>query len=124
MRRTLFLLCSFVFSSLAFAANSTMQGNSNEADQMILTQEVCKFSLSSTTGTIKKEAGNYKSGVFRVQLSCPQEREVNATVSLSIDGEVVANKVVSIKKNEKESADCYIYVGSEYEGKKYKLTVE
>lgn len=113
-----------VFSIFTFVTQSNAENSIINYDEPV--QQVCKFSLSSTTGTIAKEisSGICSTFKFKVLLSCPQEAEVSATVSVIIDNEVVANKVVSIEKGKKESTECEIEVGGDYIGKKYKLKVE
>ena len=127
MRRTFGFLSVLVFSIFSLGAKSNAENCSNYFDEPTqFTQEVCKFSIDTPSGTMTK-GGQYTAPEtmnHKVLLSCPQEREVNVTVSLVIDGEVVSNKIVTIKKGEKESSSFKFSVASEYASKKYKLTVE
>lgn len=113
------LLCSLVISAIAFASVSEdlPLGTENSTESA---QQVCKFSVSKTTGTIDKGS----SGSFRVLLSCEQAEDINATVTMWIDGEAVANMVVKVSKGNTESSSQTFIGLAAYNGKNYKLTVE
>lgn len=114
------LLCSLVISAIAFASVSENLplGTENPTEE---NPQVCKFSVSSTTGTISSDG---KSSEFSVLLSCEQDEDINATVTLWIDNEAVANKVVTVSKGKLKSNATSFIVSWDYAGKKYKLTVE
>ena len=114
------LLCSLVISAIAFASVSENLplGTENSTESA---QQVCKFSVSKTSGTINTQG---HSGSFTVLLSCEQAEDINATVTLWIDGEAVANMVVKVSKGKTESSLQSFSSLSDYEGKSYKLTVE
>ena len=81
---------------------------------------VCQFSLTDYSGKI--ESG--KTGTFKVGLSCPQEKDVRASVGVYIDGKIVASKVVTIPAGEDYSNSISINVGNEYNGMSYELGVQ
>lgn len=81
--------------------------------------EYCQFSLSSYGGTISMGATSN----FTVGLSCPQKTDVRATVTVSIDNERVASKVVVIPAGKDQSSPVNVVVGSEYNGKAYRMRV-
>lgn len=82
--------------------------------------EVCQFSLTSYSGTI--HSGNTDN--FNVGLSCPQEKDVRATVIVFINNEHAASKVVTIKAGKDYSESIFINVGHSYNGERYKLVVQ
>ena len=123
MKNLIVLLVS-VFTLSTYHASAT---NNEEPTLSYLadTPQKCQFSLSSYTGTIYEAGdGSYITNNFKVSLSCPVDKEVSATVFVYVEGELVASKVVSIPAGKKSSEDTNIRVSSDYEGKKYKLTVE
>ena len=127
MKKYLFLLCSLVISSVAFAANSENASvtslKANTLSESFL--PVCKFSISNPTGVIHNPSPNYGTTYgFSVLLSCPQEKDVTATVSVHIGKDIVANEIVTIKAGKKSEACNGIEVNKEYIGQKYYLTVE
>ena len=127
MKKYLFLLCSLVISSVAFAANSENASvtslKANTLSESFL--PVCKFSISNPTGEIRgTSTGNGVTYNFSVLLSCPQEKDVTATVSVHIGKDIVANEIVTIKAGMKSEACGGIKVNREYVGQKYYLTVE
>lgn len=81
---------------------------------------VCQFSLTDYSGTIN----NGCTGQFKVGLSCPQEKDVRASVGVYIDGKIVASKVVTIPAGEDYSNSISIKVGHEYNGMSYELGVQ
>lgn len=113
------LLCTLVISAIAFASVSENLplGTENSTESA----QVCKFSVNKTTGTINTEG---KSGYFTVLLSCEQEKDINATVTIWIDGEAVANEVVKVSKGQTKSSSKRFEGLGDYKGKSYKLTVE
>lgn len=81
---------------------------------------VCQFSLTDYSGKISQG----KTESFQVGLSCPQEKDVRASVGVYIDGKIVASKVVTIPAGEDYSGYISIYVGSDYNGMSYELGVQ
>ncbi len=81
---------------------------------------VCQFSLTDYSGTIS----NGTTDQFKVGLSCPQEKDVRASVGVYIDGKIVASKVVTIPAGEDYSDYISIRVGSDYNGMSYELGVQ
>lgn len=114
------LLCTLVISAIAFASVSENLplGTENSTESA---QQVCKFSVSKTTGTIDTYG---QSESFTVLLSCEQAEDINATVTIWIDGEAVANMVVKVSKGKTKSSSQYFSGLKDYKGNKYKLTVE
>lgn len=82
---------------------------------------VCQFSLTDYSGTI---SSNGYTGNFQVGLSCPQEKDVRASVGVYIDGKIVASKVVTIPAGKDYSNSISIYVGPDYNGMSYELGVQ
>lgn len=99
----------------AFATNN----ETTMATQSENSWNTCQFSLSCYTGVISKN----QTDIFLVQLNCPQQSNVYATVFVVIDGRRVASKVVKISAGETQSEACYIAC-SGYNGKNYTLEVE
>ena len=126
MKKYLFLLCSLVISSVAFAANSENASvtslKANTLSESFL--PVCKFSISKPTGVIYDTSSGGTTYGFSVLLSCPQEKDVTATVSVHIGKDIVANEIVTIKAGQKSEICKGINVNREYVGQKYYLTVE
>ena len=81
---------------------------------------VCQFSLTRYSGTISSGTTDQ----FKVGLSCPQEKDVRASVGVYIDGKIVASKVVTIPAGEDYSDPISIHVGSDYNGMSYELGVQ
>lgn len=106
-----------VQTSSADSVSPSSQGSFSEASR---SPQVCVFSLTSYSGTINS-LGN--SGSFKVGLSCAQDVDVNATVTLYIDKEPVSSMVVTIKAGETYSKDEHFKISSSYSGKSYKLDV-
>lgn len=82
---------------------------------------VCQFSLTRYSGTINSSG---YTGKFQVGLSCPQEKDVRASVGVYIDGKLVASKVVTIPAGKDYSKSISIHVGTEYRGMSYELGVQ
>lgn len=114
------LLCSLVISAIAFASVSEdlPLGTENPTEE---NPQVCKFSIDTPTGTITSGGETL---ISHVLLSCEQEDDVTATVTLWIDGEALHNKLATIEKGKKSSKGFYFGSLKDYAGKKYKLTVE
>lgn len=119
-----------LFTTLAIAATMSLTTFASEkpvkpqelpSNEVSYSPQVCQFSLSKYSGIINS-AGNTDS--FKVGLSCPQEENVRATVVVFIDNEHVASKVVTIPARNDYSSDVYITVGTEHNGKRYKLVVQ
>lgn len=122
MKNLIVLLVS-VFTLRTYHASAT---NNEEPTLSYLadTPQKCQFSLSHYTETFGKLRDQCLTQDFVVSLSCPVDKEVSATVFVYVEGELVASKVVSIPAGEKSSNATHISVSKDYEGKKYKLTVE
>ncbi len=99
----------------AFATNN----ETTMATQSENSWNTCQFSLSHYTGVIVK----YKTEQFSVQLNCPQQADVYATVFVVIDGRRVASMVIKIRAGKTESGLNNITC-PDYEGKNYTLEVE
>lgn len=104
----------------AYAAD--MPGSAQEPSEGLsaYSPQVCQFSLTSYSGTVR----NGYTDTFQVGLSCPQERDVRATVVAYIEGEHAASKVVTVKAGNDYSEGVIINVGSSYNGQRYKLVVQ
>lgn len=123
MKRYLFLLCSLVISSVAFAANSEKQSVISDNPNQITTQDypqVCKFSIDNPCGIITREGCTEK---FQVLMNCPLKEDVTVTVSVHIGERVVKNQLVTIFAGNKSSRSVAITL-SKYYGQSYCLTVE
>ena len=122
MKNLIVLLVS-VFTLSTYHASAT---NNEEPTLSYLadTPQKCQFSLSHYTETFFSSTSQCRTQNFEVSLSCPVDKEVSATVFVYVEGELVASKVVSIPAGKKSSEATNIRVSSDYEGKKYKLTVE
>ena len=88
--------------------------------EMNYSPQVCQFSLSSYQGTLDDSGST---NVFTVGLSCPQEKDVYATVIVFVDGEHAASKVVKVPANKTESASVSIKVPGGA-SKPYRLVVQ
>lgn len=120
MKVFLLFLLTTLFGLSANAADATMPSMSTSANTTTYSPEVCQFSLTSYSGTIT----NGCTGNFKVGLSCPQEKDVRATVVVFIDDEHAASQVVTINAGTDYSNSVSIHVGSSYNGKRYKLIVQ
>lgn len=122
MKERFILLLSFLTLSVIAVASNTRQVEAPISSVVnAFAPQVCKFSIDNPTGTIDKSG---KTSSFKVLLSCPQDRDVNVTVSVLVDGYVVANKIVTVWKNSTNSGSVYVTVGNEYIGRRYRMIVE
>lgn len=103
----------------ASALDNFGSNRSCSASEASISPQVCVFSLTSYSGTINSGT----TSTFKVGLSCPQDKDARATVTVYIDGEEVASKVVVIKAGKDYSESEAILVGAAYNGKPYKLNV-
>lgn len=114
-------LIILVFVLLSFGSVAMASSGSSESPiEMNYSPQVCQFSLSSYQGTLNN-SGN--TNAFTVGLSCPQEKDVYATVVVFVDGEHAASKVVKVPANKTESASVSIKVPGGA-GKPYRLVVQ
>lgn len=117
------VILSLLISLLGLSANAleviSLSLTSSEMSSSY-SPEVCQFSLTSYSGTITSGS----TGTFKVGLSCPQEKDVKATVVVFINGEHAASKVVTIKAGNDYSDSVSILVGKAYNGERYKLVVQ
>lgn len=118
MKRLLICL-SFVFVAFGYIAMAT-NAHSESLIGRNYSPQVCQFSLSSYQGTLS--SGGY-TDPFTVGLSCPQEKDVYATVVVFVDGEHAASKVVMVPANKTVSASVSIKVPGGA-GKSYRLVVQ
>ena len=96
--------------------NETTTSTQAEADNSFYT---CQFSLNHYSGGVWN---SYTNNVV-VYLNCPQKEDVTATVYVYVDGKRVASALFTIKAGEKASKESSIFVGREYNDKKYTLEV-
>lgn len=117
------VVLSLLVSLLGLSANASEGASSSlttAETPSSYSPEVCQFSLTSYSGTI---TSGY-TGNFKVGLSCPQEKDVRATVVVLINGEHTASKVVTIKAGNDYSESVSIQVGSSYNKEQYRLIVQ
>ena len=107
------------FTAMASLISGPLSEPSN--GNSVFSPEVCQFSLTSYSGTVNS-SGN--TAQFQVGLSCPQEKDVRATVVVYIDGNLVASKVVTVSAGKDYSEKVTISVGGQYNGKTYNLGVQ
>lgn len=122
MKEILFLAAVAIMSlgSTVFASTNASDVKSASVSTYPTSPQVCQFSLSSYNGKI---IGN-KTEKFTVGLSCPQEKDVYATVVVYIDGKLVASEVVKVPAKSTKSNVTTITVKYTYEGKEYELGVQ
>lgn len=82
--------------------------------------QVCQFSLTSYSGTVN----NGYTGRFKVNLSCPQESDIYATVVVFINDTHIASEVIKVPAGKTQSSEVNIKVGYEYNGNSYRLVVQ
>ena len=126
MKKIIVLLVSvFAMDTFsAFAANNETTTNTLYGSNFY----TCQFSLNHYRGVVS--GGGYTEGIV-VQLNCPQEKDVSATVFVNVDGNRVASKVFTVKAGETSSwnhrggsSSQPIKVGERYKGKEYTLDVQ
>lgn len=119
MKKTVFLAAIAIVSmSPVIYASSSQPAESQSCVSASL--PVCQFSLSDYSGTVS----NGTTGYFTVNLSCPQNEDIYATVTVYIDNEPVASQVVKVAAGCTRSNSICISVGRSYDDQYYKLSVE
>ena len=122
MKKIIVLLVSvFAINTFnAFATNNkTTVETQTESDFY-----TCHFSLNHYSGTTYSSTCNCSGCTesVTVQLNCPQEKDVYATVYVYIDGKCVASKLYKISAGETESNSSKIKTG--HYSKEYTLEVK
>ena len=123
MKKLVLTLCTLVLSFSAIASNGNSEKQNFILDTPIQAYQVCKFSISYPTGTV---SDNGYTRTFTALLSCPQEKDVHVTVTAYVDGVAVGNEILTISagKTRSSNENHSLYIGKEYAGKRYTLTVE
>lgn len=96
------------------------EGNYTEVSPAAQSPQVCQFSLSTYSGKVTNGSTAY----FTVGLSCPQEKDVYATVVAYINQQPVASEVVKVPAGATRSQRVCIVVGSSYNDESYRLVVQ
>ena len=117
MKKIIVLLAS-VFAINTFNAFATNNKTTVET-QTESNFYTCHFSLNHYSGTT--DSSSRALGI-KVQLNCPQEKDVYATVYVYIDGKCVASKLVKIKAGNTESDATFIDTGHRH--REYTLKVQ
>lgn len=120
MKATLLFLLASLLGPSAIASDMMFSSPSSSEISSSYSPEICQFSLTSYSGTISSGS----TSTFKVGLSCPQDKDVRATVVVFIDGEHIASKVVTIKAGNDYSESVSINVGVSHNGERYRLVVQ
>lgn len=118
--KTIALICAAIFACSGAISTFATISQTPSSSYSNYSPQVCKFSLSSYSGEIYQR----QTQLFTVGLSCPQPGDTYATVVVFINNEAVASEVVMVPANCTRSKEVKITVGSDYNGKAYKLSVE
>lgn len=118
MKKIIMMAAAALLMAAPLAAENTPNTGMPSATEN--SPQVCQFSLSSYSGTINGGVTN----PVTVGLSCPQQEDMYATVVVFIDNAHVASDVVKVPAGSTKSASFQIRVGSEYNGKSYRLVVQ
>lgn len=113
------VLAAFPLYSIAASEDSSFTGTTIPIPD-ILSPQVCQFSLSTYSGTVSSGSTAY----FTVGLSCPQEKDVYATVVAFVNQQHVASEVVKVPAGSTRSERVCIVVGASYNGESYRLVVQ
>lgn len=111
------VLAAFPLYSIAASEDSSFTGTTIPDIQ---SPQVCQFSLSTYSGTVSSGSTAY----FTVGLSCPQEKDVYATVVAFVNQQHVASEVVKVPAGSTRSERVCIVVGASYNGESYRLVVQ
>ena len=122
MKKIIVLLVS-VFAINTFNAFATNNKTTVET-QTESNFYTCHFSLNHYSGTISNGYTYGHTADIKVQLNCPQEKDVYATVYVYIDGKCVVSELFKIAAGNTTSESSKINVSTDYRGKEYTLKVQ